>query len=363
MAWVRAAETGCWLLVTPHGRLAAAVDSAPADETRRRPQLPLRPFVALLSEELMGGDTPYMYAYTRWFATPLQERLRPLRRLQAQQWEVRQLCEQLAQSAGKCFDFFLKLPLRALPRYSLLLKELVKDAEGGQDSQQQQHEEEEEELEEEGAVEAARQLIAALAAKQRTMSGMCEAVRAVRGAVPCSCTVTVVRGLGLGPAAAAAAAAASSSDGAAASRGDGKAAGFIKAAVFGVTRGGGGEGVQATPYSHRHPLVVQARVLATAPANEGREIKSGKFTTRGAHRRDGGGQEPRRQENDASACSSGGGGGGGEDDPYWGERHQLRLGHGALSGCRLVLKVLDGKGGQCLGRAELWLAQALPCGR
>eukprot|EP01047_Picozoa_sp_COSAG01_P018828 COSAG01_NODE_1029_length_12019_cov_560.144631_3_plen_356_part_00 len=355
MAWVRAAETGCWLSVTrPHGRLAAAVDSAPADETRRRPQLPLRPFVALLSEELMGDDTPYMYAYTRWFATPLQERLRPLRRLQAQQWEVRQLCEQLAQSAGKCFDFFLKLPLRALPRYSLLLKELVKDAEGGQGSQQQQHEEEEEEeeLEEEGAVEAARQLIAALAAKQRTMSGMCEAVRAVRGAVPCSCAVTIVRGLGLGLAAAAAA---SSSDGAAASRGDGKAAGFIKAAVFGVTRGGSGEGgVQAAPYSHRHPLVVQARVLAAAPANEGREIKSGKFTTRGAHRRDGGGQGP-GQESDASSS--------GEGDPYWGERHQLRLGHGALSSCRLVLKVLDGQGGPCLGRAELWLAQALPCGR
>ena len=134
-------------------------------------QLPVAPFVELLQVLLQGAA--FMVAYTHWYATPLEERQRPLQRLVRKDGAVRALVDSLNRSSGgKDVQFFLRLPLRCLPRYSLLLDALAKEL--------QKHPGDGSGITPDPTATTARQLQAHLERSQKSMAGMGDAIEVAR---------------------------------------------------------------------------------------------------------------------------------------------------------------------------------------
>lgn len=145
------------------------VEGVPLEQLHMR----TAPFVELIRSMLEGPA--FTVAYTHWYATPLEERQRPLHRLVQKDSAVRAMIDQLKRSSGKDVPFFLRLPLRVLPRYNLLLDALAKEVQRRGSSSDS--------LIPDPTATAARQLVAHLERSEKSMSHMGDAIEVARSAV------------------------------------------------------------------------------------------------------------------------------------------------------------------------------------
>ena len=147
---------------------ALRVEGVPLEQLRMR----TAPFIALLRSMLEGAA--FVVAYTHWYATPLEERQRPLQRLVQKDSAVRAMIDQLKRSNGKDVPFFLRLPLRVLPRYNLLLDALAKEIRRQGNSSHS--------ITPDSTATAARELVAHLERTEKSMSHMGDAIEVARSA-------------------------------------------------------------------------------------------------------------------------------------------------------------------------------------
>jgi predicted nucleic acid-binding Zn-ribbon protein len=159
---------------------ALQIEGVPAEQL----QLPVAPFIELLQSLLEGAD--FIVAYTHWYATPLEERHRPLSRLVRKDTAVRAMIGQLNETSTKDVQFFLRLPLRCLPRYSLLLDALAKEMQRGAGSSPGSG------ITPDPSATAARQLQAHLERSQKSMAHMGEAIEAARAAACRSVRISIL---------------------------------------------------------------------------------------------------------------------------------------------------------------------------
>ena len=274
-------------------------------------ELPLGPFIDLLGKGLVAAPA-FMYSYTRWFATPVADRLAPLHELCKKDKAVDELFEAIRCRAGKNLEFYLRLPLRALPRYSLLLIELIKEAEGsGRHSKSESDEPglQQQQVELAQAVADARHLEASIKQKQSEMADMGQGVAAARREVPLQVEVTVHRAMGMR-----------------------------------LMNGSSNPSKTSPKVVRKPPFVVEVRVVSEVDGTS----------------------SVRKSEKIKTAASRSNGSGG--CDPYWGssaehgEKKVISAALHSTDASRIVCKVFD-RAQTEVGRAELWLDMLLPTRR